>query len=196
MTPITGTERVHADAPRRQLHGQRLRHEVHRPLRRVVPRQPWPRPDARCRPDVEHHAAAVVPHERHDGAHHVEDRLHVDGKNAIERRFVHLENRTVAVRDAGIVDDDVGNAERARRSRSTGRAHIIAATRHPPRWQSRRRRSRRRPGAPDRIRMSTAATPRAFRGEPPGHPFAEPAAGAGDERDLSTQSCHVPLSRG
>jgi hypothetical protein len=37
--------------------------------------------------------------------------------------------------------------------------------------------------------------PRAFRGEPPGDPFAKPAACARDERDLSTESCHVPLSR-
>ena len=35
-------------------------------------------------------------------------------------------------------------------------------------------------------RMSTDRHPRALRGEPPGHPFAEPAARAGDERDLST----------
>ena len=43
------------------------------------------------------------------------DRLHVDRIDAVELGLADLEQRLVAVRDAGIVDDDVDAAEGLRR---------------------------------------------------------------------------------
>ncbi len=45
------------------------------------------------------------------------DRLHVHREDAVEGRLVHFQHRLAAVRDAGVVDDDVEAAEPVDRRR-------------------------------------------------------------------------------
>ena len=47
-----------------------------------------------------------------EGLRGQQDRLDVDGENAVELRLRHLHERLVAMGRAGVVDDDVDPAER------------------------------------------------------------------------------------
>ncbi len=102
---------VDADPVGRQFDRERLRDEVHGSLGRIVPGQSRPRADPAGRADIDHAAAALPPHQRHDRIHHVKDRLHIDVEDLVELRLGQLEQRLVAKAPAGIVDDDIESAE-------------------------------------------------------------------------------------
>ena len=52
---------------------------------------------------------------RNEGLRGEQDRFDVDGENAVELRLLDLHDRLVAMRRAGVVDDDVDAAERVDR---------------------------------------------------------------------------------
>ena len=54
-------------------------------------------------------------HMRNEGLRGEQDRFDVDGENAIELRLLNLHERLVAMRRAGVVDDDVDAPERVDR---------------------------------------------------------------------------------
>src|SRR6202011_2679978 len=87
-------------------------HYVHRALGRVVPGEAGTGPDARRRADVDDGTILALAHDGHDRLRHVIDRLDVDVEDAIEGGLIDVEHPLVAVRRAGIVDDDVRRTER------------------------------------------------------------------------------------
>ena len=119
-----------------------------------------------------------------------EEALHVDAVDPVELLLGHVEHRLVAVRRAGVVDDDVEVAER-RRARS-GRARATSASlRHVAGAEPRAA-----AGRDDLLRDALAARGvdvvdddlRALVREALGDALAEARAGAGDDGDLVLQS--------
>ena len=103
---------VDADVLGRQFHRHRFGQRDHGALRPVVPGEAGARADAGGRGDVDDDAAAALFHLRHRCDGRQIDRFDVDRVDAVELGLADLEQRLVAVCDAGVVDDDVDAAER------------------------------------------------------------------------------------
>ncbi len=107
-----GGERADADLVGRKLDRHRFRHHMHRALRSIVDGQPGAGTQTRGRANVDKDAAAVGAHMRDEGLGGEQDRFDVDGEDPIEFRLLNLHERFVAMRRAGVVDDNVDASER------------------------------------------------------------------------------------
>ena len=126
-----------------------------------------------------------------------EDRFDVDGEDAVELRLLDLHDRLVAMRRAGIVDDDVDAPKGL--DRGARRALHIATVRDVALERDRRRDRALGRRLGDFALHVQARDPRAFANESLGDAVAEPLPRAGHQRRLALQS-HVfpsvpPLSR-
>ena len=115
-----------------------------------------------------------------------QDRFDVDGEDAVELRLLNLHDRLIAMRRAGIVDDNVdppkGVDRGARRALHIGAVRNVALERH------RRRTETLRGRLGDFTLYVQASHPRAFANESLGDAVAEPLPRARHQRGLVLQS--------
>ena len=111
-----GRDGVDADALRPGLARERAREADHRALRRDVGDEPRLAPVERDRGDVDDRAAAAGEHLRAHRLGEQEVAAHVGGEDRVPLRGVGLVPRAERV-DRGVVDEDVGAAERLLRAR-------------------------------------------------------------------------------
>ena len=181
-----GRDGVDADALRPGLAGERAGEADHRALGRDVGDEPRLAPVERHRGDVDDRAAAAGEHLRAHRLGEQEVAAHVGGEDRVPLRGVGLVPRAERV-DRGVVDEDVGAAERLLGARGD-RLDLRPGRRGPPRSRAPRRRP---PRSPRRSRAapsgcSPAASTRAPRAASSRRRGgADAGRGAGDDRGLA-----------